>query len=205
MKLLLASRSPARRQLLLDAAYDVQFTHADIDESFRAGEIPKDFVRRLAKEKAAAVKVSSDRILITADTVVVFENEIIGKARDANQAREILEKLSGKWHEVTTGFAICHCEGAKATEAIYMDSAQIASHSLAMTTQVITTKVLFHELTNEQIANYLESNEWQGKAGAYGIQGEGGKFVKELKGSFSNVVGLPMEALEQALTRIKEN
>ena len=198
--LLLASRSPARRQLLVEAGYDVEFAQVDIDESVLPQEKPAELVQRLSIEKAKAVNNPGDRLLITADTMVVFAEQIIGKAKNCEQAKMILEQLAGNWHEVITGFTLCFYQ-ATVCDSIKIE--KTANNFPTMKTFVVTTKVLFHALSTAQIEEYLVSKEWQGKAGAYGIQGAGKKFVKKIVGSVSNVIGLPMDELAKAINEYK--
>ena len=170
--LILASASPRRHELLLAAGIDHIVRPSSVPEVRRPGEAPLDFVRRMAEEKARAVKCRWSDIVLGADTVVSLDNEVFGKPRDEEDARRMLRLLSGRWHSVHTGIFLTK-----------------GKSSLA---DVSTTEVLFTELTNEEIWEYTRSGEPVGKAGAYAIQGLASKFVVSLEGSYQNVVGLPV-------------
>jgi len=159
---------------------------ADIDESHREDESPRDLVSRLAQEKARAVQRSDPEdsevsFYIGADTVVVRDGEILGKPADREDAQDMLHSLSGRAHQVITGFCVLH-------------------HT-EVHVEAVSTKVWFRSLTDTVIARYVETGEPMDKAGSYGIQAGGGSFVARIEGSYSNVVGLPvvetLRALEQ--------
>jgi septum formation protein len=183
-RLILASGSPRRRDFLaeLGLAFEVRVT--DIDEIPRPGEQPVDFVARLAREKAQAVDLSSAWVL-AADTVVVLDGEILGKPEDENEAFAMLMRLSGRWHEVWTGFSLWR----GATGELY--------------TKTVCTRVRFLPLTPELCRAYVRTGEPLDKAGAYGIQGKGCFLVPEISGSYTNVVGLPMTEVLEALLHHK--
>lgn len=182
--LILASGSPRRRDFLaeLGIAFEVRVT--DIDETPLSGEQPVDFVARLAREKAQAVDLPGAWVL-AADTVVAVDGEILGKPGDAEEASAMLMRLSGRWHEVWTGFSLCR----QATGELY--------------TQTVRTRVRFLELTPELCRAYVRTGEPLDKAGAYGIQGKGCFLVSEISGSYTNVVGLPMAEVLEALLHHK--
>jgi septum formation protein len=142
---------------------------ADTDEAPLPAEPPGDYVRRVAREKARAV---NGETVLAADTVVVLDSAILGKPRDAEDARRMLRALSGRRHEVMTG--VCAARGGR-------------EEVLA-----VTTEVRFARLTEERIAWYVGTGEPLDKAGAYAVQGVGGALVEEVRGSVSNVVGLPL-------------
>jgi septum formation protein len=172
-KVILASASSRRHELLsqLISKFDIQT--ADIDETPLANEFPEALVNRLALSKAQAIwSKNPDAIVIGADTIVSFENEIFGKPTSQNDSMAILKKLSGQCHVVMTGVTIISA------------SKQISA--------VVKTDVEFTSLSTQQIKDYWQSGEPQDKAGSYAIQGIGGKFVKRINGSYSNVVGLPL-------------
>lgn len=150
----------------------------DVDESPRAGEEPEPYVRRLAESKAtaAAAEASANRreVFLAADTIVASEGELLGKPRDAAHAERMLERLSGRTHEVLTGVAV-------------LDPARPAPLA-----GVERTAVRFADLSREEIDWYVGSGEPLDKAGAYAVQGLGALFVLELSGNYSNVVGLPL-------------
>ncbi|MBW2253389.1 MAG: septum formation protein Maf [Deltaproteobacteria bacterium] len=172
----LASASPRRRRLLEWAGFRVEVRPATVDESWD-GEAPIAHARVLAEKKATTGP--SDRVVLAADTVVHRKDRVFGKPRDREDAARILRDLSGAWHEVTTG--VCVRSGGH-------------SGSFA-----ITTQVRFRELTGAEITAYLATGEADDKAGAYGIQGRAGVFVAEIEGSWTNVMGLPLEACIEAL------
>lgn len=176
-RLVLASGSPRRRELL--ARLDVRFTVRvpDLDESPDPGEDPVAYVERLARSKAdAARSVDADdgvgEIVLAADTTVALAGRILGKPTDPADAAVMLRALSGRTHEVHTGVAVIGPAGSASS--------------------VTTTSVTFRDLTNDEIAAYVATGDPLDKAGSYGIQGDAGRFVARLDGSLSNVVGLPM-------------
>lgn len=173
--LILASASPRRRDLLdqLGVRYSVE--PADIDEAQRVGEVPSDYVQRLAQEKAQAVAArfpAPGFVVLAADTAVVIDGTVLGKPRDKGEGMEMLSRLSGRWHTVLTGVCVCSTSGVDC--------------------QVVATEVEFVALSPAVCAAYLATSEAWDKAGAYGIQGLGGAFVRAIRGSYSNVVGLPL-------------
>tara|TARA_R110002049_G_scaffold55813_11_gene154455 strand:- start:921 stop:1538 length:618 start_codon:yes stop_codon:yes gene_type:complete len=182
-RLILASASPRRRELLnqLGAGYTAE--PADIDESQRAGEEASAYVQRMAQEKAQAVAQrfpAPDYVVLAADTTVVLGDTVLGKPRDREEAMAILTSLSGRWHTVLT--AVC------VSAAGEMDS------------EVVETRVQFATLSAADCAAYLATSEPWDKAGAYGIQGLGGAFVRTIEGSYTNVVGLPLWETWRLLT-----
>lgn len=181
--LVLASASPRRRELL--AQFDVEFVveASDVPEISRAGELPAEFAQRVARDKALAVsKRHAGCFVLGADTVVVLDGVIFGKPADREDARRMLTALSGSDHSVITAVALVDPHGR--VEQL-----------------VVETRVAFRALTAAEIEDYLESGEPFDKAGAYAVQGLGGRFVVKVQGSHSNVVGLPMEATMALLDR----
>lgn len=176
---MLASASPRRRELL--ASLGLAFTVAvpDIDETPAEGEAPKRFAERLAVEKARAVACGEDETIIAADTVVVLGSRILGKPEDEIQAYEMLVSLSGNTHEVIT--SVCIRRGGRD----YVFS--------------VSTEVVFRSLEDQEIRNYVESGCPMDKAGAYAIQGGAAHMVRAINGSYTNVVGLPLCELHEAL------
>jgi septum formation protein len=170
-RLTLASQSPRRRELLglLGLALEVRPAHTD--ERQRPGEPPEDYVRRVAAEKAAAVEGA---LVLGADTAVVLGEEVLGKPRDEADARRMLRALSGSVHRVLTGVCVRRAAPPAAAEVL------------------VATEVRFAPLTEAEIAWYVSTGEPLDKAGAYALQGAGGAFVVEVRGSVSNVVGLPL-------------
>ncbi len=206
-RLLLASASP-RRADLLDAAgiaFDVQA--ADIDERVRPGEAPEAYVRRLAVEKAIAVRAwAPQRAILAADTVVVVGDRMLGKPRDADDARRMLRLLSGRSHEVVTGVALigprrapgptsAEMAGSEGNGAIDREAPVVPAVRTAVTT------VEFTALSGGEIDWYVAGGEPMDKAGAYAIQGRGSRFVVRIDGSYSNVVGLPVAVVYEMCTQ----
>ncbi|OAN90122.1 septum formation protein Maf [Marinobacter sp. EhC06] len=172
--IILASASPRRAELLQQIGLSFSVRPADIDETPEPDETPEQYVERLAREKALAVAGSSPECLVLgSDTSVVLEGKILGKPTDPADARETLVRLSGATHQVMTAVAL-------ATEG------QCQS-------VLVITEVCFRQLSTAEIEAYVASGEPMDKAGSYGIQGLGGIFVNELRGSYSAVVGLPLQ------------
>ena len=181
--MILASQSPRRIELMREAGYDIRIIPADIDETPYDGEAPLTLVERLARAKAAAIAAEhaeSNELTVAADTIVTFDDKILGKPANEDEACTMLRELSGRTHQVATGVCI-----VKAGDA----AAPHAAESLSF---VDVTDVTFYELTDEQIERYVASGEPMDKAGAYGIQGVGGRMlVHDISGDFYNVVGVP--------------
>ena len=172
-KLILASGSPRRSEILGFVGWEFEKQVADIDETELSGENPKDCVRRLAKEKAGAV--ASNRkgsVVLGADTIVLIDGEIVGKPIDLNDARVMIKKLSGRWHEVLTGVALVR------------DSKSSIG--------VQTTRVKFKELSDSEVEFLVEKGEPLDKAGAYAVQAQAALFIEKIEGDYWNVVGLPI-------------
>ncbi len=180
-KILLASKSPRRRELLKLVCADFEADSADADEALPPGISPSDAVLYLSKIKAAPF-AESEKIVIGADTVVAVGNEILGKPRDAADAFEMLSLLSGRVHSVFTGVTIFHGEKSKSF--------------------FCETKVEFYSLSKDEISDYIACGECFDKAGAYGIQGVGSLLVKEICGDYFNVVGLPVSRLARELKNL---
>ncbi len=172
-ELLLASASPRRAEILEVCGVSHRIVPAAIDESAVPGEEPSVYVRRMALAKAEAVSSRCGRStpVLAADTAVVIDDLILGKPSGIEDARRMLKRLSGRWHEVYSGVAIIHRK------------AEVIS---------VCTGVRFRSITNEEINAYWRSGEPRDKAGSYAIQGIGGAFVERISGSYSNVVGLPL-------------
>jgi len=195
MRLILASASPRRADLLRAAGYAFDTIAADVDESIRAGESPSVYVRRLAADKSAtamdALKAGAtsnpaaqpftpgDVVVLGADTTVVVDGEILGKPRDDEDAAGMLRKLSGKRHEVLTGVSLRH-----------------GAHEVG---RVETTAVYVRALSEEELRWYAASGEGRDKAGGYAVQGLASRFIPRIEGSYSNVVGLPVACVAELL------
>ncbi|MHC4891518.1 MAG: Maf family protein [Planctomycetota bacterium] len=187
VSIILASASPRRKQLLAEAGYKFTSVRPDINESvFPAERLSAcEYVRRLALAKAKNVAAGHpDCLVIGADTVVDFKGQIIGKPADAKEAEQITKKLFGAPHKVITAVAIVRI--IDGTEIVESD----------------TTTVYPKPMTTEQIAEHIKGGSWRDKAGAYAIQEGGDEFIEKIEGSLTNVMGLPMELLQQMLGRI---
>jgi|TARA_R110002060_G_scaffold609_1_gene1629 septum formation protein len=180
--LILASQSPRRKELLEQLGYHFTCLPADIDESVLAQENPEQYVSRLAIEKARVIAKQYDEsvVVLGSDTSVVFGTNILGKPASLDECIAILSMLSGQTHQVITAVAVVKGER---TEVF-----------------VVRTEVDFKVLTEQEISRYWQTGEPQDKAGAYGIQGVAGQFVKQIRGSYSAVVGLPLYETSQLLS-----
>jgi septum formation protein len=183
MRLILASASPRRREILAGAGFQFDVLPSTIDEAPLAGEAPEDYARRVARDKAldVAAKVHRESIVLGADTIVLSDGEILGKPRDPADAWRMLRMLSGVTHCVITGVCLVH------------PPAEV----VALTHE--TTAVTFRRLNDAEIAQYVASGEPLDKAGAYGIQGLASKFVTRIEGCYFNVVGLPIARVYELL------
>jgi septum formation protein len=175
--LVLASASPRRAELLARVGLRCEVRPADIDETPRPDEKPADYVRRMAEEKTTAAQARLGPELaglpvLGADTIVVLDRRILGKAGSPEEAAEMLQRLAGRRHEVTTAYRIVRGE-------IVIDRS-------------ISTSVSFRLIAPDELAAYIASGEWQGKAGAYAVQGIAALFATDVRGSITNVVGLPL-------------
>lgn len=181
-KLILASQSPRRKELLQKAGFCFEVIPSRVDENIPDKITPEDFAQRLAQAKATKIaKRHCEAIVLGADTIVVLGDAILGKPADKDDARRMLQQLSGAWHQVMTGYAVVHGALAKTVRA------------------TIITDVKFKRLTPAEIEWYIETAEPDDKAGAYAIQGIGALWVEKIKGSYTNVVGLPVCEVAQAL------
>ncbi|MCK5424123.1 MAG: septum formation protein Maf [Emcibacter sp.] len=173
--LILASASPRRVELLAQIGITPnQIIPADIDETPHPKESPRQLAERLAVEKAALIAENHlDSYILAADTVVALGKRILGKAATIEDARKYLSLLSGRRHRVYSGISLITPNGQQ-------------------TSRVVATTVIFKRFSSDDLDHYLAHDEWQGKAGAYGIQGLAARFIKSINGSYSNVVGLPL-------------
>lgn len=184
LKLVLASASPRREDIL--AGLDLKFTvvPSKLDESKFNNENPLELVTILAEEKARSVsQLVEDALVIAADTIVVLENEILGKPKNKFEARKMLKMLQGKQHQVITALAVMNSQNGESY------------------TEKNITDVTMTEISEEEIINYVDTGEPLDKAGSYAIQGLGGLFVEEIKGSYYSVMGLPVHQLAKLLDR----
>jgi len=186
MKLILASASPRRAEVLRDAGYHFTVLSSAIDETPYPDESPQDLVLRLAQTKAdlAAARAVGPAILIAADTEVVLGGHIFGKPRSSDDARSMLEKLSGRLHTVLTGVALVRLPDVERLSFVE------------------STRVEFAPLSDEEIGRYLATGEPHDKAGAYAIQGYAARYIPRIEGCYFNVVGLPLARLQHALTQL---
>jgi septum formation protein len=200
MRLILASASPRRAELLRAAGYEFDVVAANVDESMRDGETPSIYVRRLAAEKSAAAQASmasasrravdgpaeaghcDQSVILGADTTVVVDGEILGKPADDRDSARMMQRLSGRVHQVLTGISL-----------------RRGAFELG---RVESTSVYFAPLTDDEIAWYVGTGEGRDKAGAYAIQGFASRFIPRIEGSYSNVVGLPVACVRELLTEI---
>lgn len=188
LRLVLASGSPRRREILSLFKEDIRIIPSKISETQLPNESPKDYVLRLAQDKAFDVASNSldgtNGLVIGADTIVLYNNLVLGKPSSKDDARRMLEMLSGKWHEVLTGVAVVDTINNKKVF------------------DLCKTRVKFSTLSNAEIDWYIETNEPFDKAGAYAIQGYGSLFVEEIEGNYLNVVGLPITLLRKLLKEL---
>lgn len=183
MKIVLASQSPRRRQLLGQMGLEFTTQSPEIDESAFHGRDAQDLVETLSREKArwVARQQTPDTLVIGADTVVVLDGAILGKPRDGAEAEAMLAALSGRDHQVFTGVTLCQGD--------------------RILTQAEETQVTFRPLTGQEIRQYVSTGEPMDKAGSYGIQGYGCLLVEGIRGDYFNVVGLPVCRLGRMLAR----
>ncbi len=188
-RLILASRSLRRQEVLRHAGFDFEVIPSTIEENHLSGESPEALVERLARLKAqdvaARLSPRNDALVLGADTVVVVEGALLGKPQSPQDAAAMLEKLSGRHHQVITGVALV----------------EVGRPGLAVAHEV--THVFFRPLTQKEIAEYVASGEPLDKAGAYAIQGRAGRFVTRVEGCYFNVVGLPVALVDRLLREWK--
>ena len=183
MKIILASKSPRRREILENLGYDFEVITAQTDENSDITS-PSELVMELAKRKAKAVASShkADEIIVACDTVVATKTQILGKPKNEEDARKMLSELSGDVHSVFSGLCVIK------DEKTLVDYCK--------------TDVYFDKLTDDDINWYIAQNEWADKAGSYGIQGKASVFIQKIDGDYFNVVGLPVNLLYKMLKEI---
>jgi septum formation protein len=185
-KITLASASPRRAEILRTVGWPFETLPVDIDETRRPGESAVDYVQRLAREKAEAAAVHrADAIVVAADTTVRADQHILEKPVDASDARGMLRILNNRWHSVLTGVAVINSQTSQ-TLVAYEE-----------------TQVKFAAMSDEEIDWYVGTGEPVDKAGAYAIQGLGSRFIREIRGDYFNVVGLPVRLLYELMTSIQ--
>ena len=185
MRIILASASPRRAELLTSAGFQFEVMPADVDETPNPAENPREYALRVARDKARATSTACrdpGAVVLAADTVVAAGREILGKPTDSGDARRMLRLLSGTAHDVLTAVVIRR----QAAESI----------------DVATTRVWFRPLDEAEISWYVNSGEPDGKAGAYAIQGRAARFIERIDGSWSNVVGLPVATVYRLLKEL---
>lgn len=181
LKLVLGSGSPRRLELLAQIGVTPSDVRPpDIDENVQKGELPRVYVNRIASQKAAAIACAKDELVLCADTTVALGRRIMGKPADADEAESFLRALSGRRHRVITAVAV------KRGDKVWQKDVQ--------------TTVMLKRLSEAELAAYLRSEDWRGKAGGYAIQGPAGAFVPWINGSFTGVVGLPLAETAGLLT-----
>jgi septum formation protein len=186
-KIVLASASPRRAEILRTVNWPFEILPMNVDETRCAGEDAANYVQRLARVKAeAAARQSTGSMIVGADTVVVIDEQILGKPRDTDDARSMLRQLSGQWHQVLTGVALI--DNATSESKVAYEN----------------TEVKFAVMSRDEIDWYVSTGEAMDKAGAYAIQGLGARFIEGIKGDYFNVVGLPVRLL-YALVAIKSS
>jgi len=181
-KIILASSSPRRRQLLAQTGLKFEVDYVDIDETIDAKLTPLQFTKKLSVKKVELISGKyKEAIIIAADTIIALGKITIGKPKDIKDATRILQLLSGKIHYVITAFTILNTQTKK------------------IVTKAVKTKVFFKKLSHEEISQYLKTAKIMDKAGAYAIQEEGGAFVKKTIGDYTNIIGLPIKSLLKTL------
>jgi septum formation protein len=186
MKLILASTSSRRAEILHDAGFSFVVVSSAVDETPIPGESPSELVQRLADAKAelVAARAAGPAIVLAADTIVTLEGRIFGKPRSSDDARRMLENLSGRTHAVVTGVTLIRLPDAERRRFVE------------------STLVHFAQLSAEEITRYLATEEPHDKAGAYAIQGRAGRYIPRIEGDYFNVVGLPLSHVTQALAEL---
>lgn len=181
LKLVLGSGSPRRLELLAQLGLTpFAIRPPDIDEDVRKGELPRDYVKRIASEKVAAIEADNNEVVLCADTTVALGRRIMGKPADAGEAAQFLYALSGRRHKVITAVAI--------------------KRGAHVWTKDVQSTVAFKRLSDAEINAYLATDDWRGKAGGYAIQGPASAFIPWINGSYTGIVGLPLAETAGLLT-----
>jgi len=181
LKLVLGSGSPRRLELLAQLGLTPSAIRPpDINEDVRKGELPRDYVKRIASEKVAAVEVADDEVVLCADTTVALGRRIMGKPADPGEAAQFLYALSGRRHKVITAMAV--------------------KRGAQVWTKDVQSTVAFKQLSDAEVNAYLASDDWRGKAGGYAIQGPASAFIPWINGSYTGIVGLPLTETAGLLT-----
>ena len=181
-KIILASGSPRRKELLTAAGIKFDIDISDYEEDMTLDLSPHELAKYLSKDKASTdAERHKDAVIVAADTFVVLKGEILGKPHTKEKAKEMLKKLSGQTHSIVTGFTIIDTATGKTISEAH------------------ESKLYFREILPEEIDEYVNSGEPLDKAGAYAVQGGGGKFVEKIEGDYSNIIGIPMKAFLEKL------
>ena len=181
--LILASKSPRRKELLEKCGIPFTVEAAEIDETLNSSLPLTEAIHDLSRRKAEAIlKIHPESVVLGSDTIVVVDGMVLGKPEDHEEAKQMLRKLSGRSHQVITGFCLMS--------------------SLHCHTEASVSEVYFSEMTEEEIAAYVATNEADDKAGAYGIQGLAGKFIARIEGDYYTIVGLPLAQVYQELKNL---
>ena len=181
--LILASKSPRRKELLEKCGIPFTVEAAEIDETLNEDLPLTEAIQDLSRRKAEAIlKIHPDSVILGSDTIVVIDGKILGKPKDHDEAKQMLRELSGRSHQVITGFCLLS--------------------SLHCHTEVSVSEVYFTEMTEEEIDAYVATGEADDKAGAYGIQGLAGKFITKIEGDYYTIVGLPLSQVYQELKNL---
>ncbi len=186
LPLLLASASVRRREMLERVGFSLEVHPADVDERPQDGEAPEAYVARVARAKAIAVARRSDLWVLAADTTVTLDKAILGKPESPEEATKMLRWLSGRTHQVLTAFMLI---GERDDKTVIREG-------------LVASDVTMLELDAAVLADYVASGEWRGKAGGYAIQGIGAALVKEVRGSVTNVIGLPLAEVIAVLREV---
>jgi septum formation protein len=183
---ILASVSPRRQELLSSVGLKFKIIPAHVNEEYLEGESPREHVRRLSQSKAITIsRKNPDAWVLGADTIVVIDGLILGKPKNKREAREMLERLSDREHQVFTGFTLIH-----GTAKVHK-------------TKVIRSAVRFKKISPEEMQWYVNCDEPYDKAGGYAVQGKGASFIKSISGSYTNVIGLPLCEVLEELKKLK--
>jgi len=189
-KLILASKSPRRAEILRAVGWQFETIAANIDETREPDEDAVSYVMRLARTKAKKIRAQvASGMVLGADTTVVVNGEILEQPQDAEDARRMLHLLNNKWHEVLTGVALVSDGTQDGSDSVLVD------HEL--------TRVRFSEMSAAEIDWYISTGEPFGKAGAYGIQGHAALFIEEIQGDYFNIVGLPIRLVYELLNKTR--
>ncbi|MCS6873733.1 MAG: Maf family protein [Pyrinomonadaceae bacterium] len=189
-KIILASSSPRRAEILKSVGWEFEKDVADIDETATENETPEDYVVRLAKSKASAVASKySKGVVLGADTTVVIDGKILGKPENLEQARRMLRALSNRWHQVLTGVAI-------------VEKSDLEFRAI---TAIEKTSVKFANMSEEEIEFLIENGEPLDKAGAYAVQAQAALFIERIEGDYWNVVGLPIHLVYKLIKQISSS